>query len=91
MSSHFVDSLMATQLGRQHNLEAPGMPSEPRWMGMSHLDRQAFPLCFFSLSFFFPFFVCVCMHLVTQSCPALCEPMDCACQALLSVGIQYSP
>ena len=66
MSSHFVDSLMATQLGRQHNLEAPGMPSEPRWMGMSHLDRQAFPLCFFSLSFFFSF-LCVCVYALSHS------------------------
>ena len=32
-------------------------------------------------------FSCVCLCLVTQSCPAHCDPMDWALQAPLSVGI----
>ena len=35
--------------------------------------------------------VCVCVHLVTQSCPTPCDPMDCvARQAPLSMGIQHN-
>ena len=37
--------------------------------------------------------VCVCVSvLVAQSCPTLCDPMDCncSCQALLSVGIRQA-
>ena len=43
---------------------------------------------FFASSNEIALFLCVCMHVkLLQSCPALCDPMDCiACQAPLSMG-----
>ena len=33
------------------------------------------------------YIICCCCCSVVQSCPALCDPMDCACQASLSFTI----
>ena len=72
-SSQFVDCMKATQLGRQHNLEAPGIPSEQVCLTWTGRD---FSLCFFLFPLF-PFFVCVyvclCVCLVIQSRLTFCE------------------
>ena len=36
------------------------------------------------------YIICCCCCSVVQSCPALCDPMDCACQASLSFTISRS-
>ena len=73
-SSQFVDCMQATQLGRQHNLKAPGIPSEQVCLTWTGRD---FHFVFFSFLFFLSLCVCVCVCvcvcLVTQSRLTFCE------------------